>query len=449
MLRCEGSHVSRVYRMQLPPPHYTVHVKSKSKIFKGETSTKGFVMSTHHIVRESDIKKEELPALRMDFPSSVASPEPPRINTASYGTTPKLPQAPPDREIVIKKIPPIAYEDESVGIDLASFLRGETEVFTPLLNSATRQLQEDQRYPSSSSKPSPALMRSISSPTSTQHVPTPSTGYQTISPSSISQAVSSSNSSRLLFGTLERIRPGLPPISLANLSVIPSPSPRPVYLHSTTSMRPIATQQGSSPGGDTIPHQTAALNPFKSDTTGQLPSTLSYTSNQGSFCTIQSTEATFPSNPQGSYSSKPPTSGQLTSVSYTSNHPTSLSFSQPQSSSSLLTNNPSLKQFQTTSSPTSNPYTASNATPMRPYGSPNPPVPRPYTSPNPPVPRPYTSPNPPAPRPYISPNSPMSPSYSSSISSGSGKNEILTSLLSSNNSNLRYNNAANEEYVGL
>ena len=431
MLRCEGSHVSRVYRMQLPPPHYTVHVKSKSKIFKGEPSTKGFVMSTHHIVRESDIKKEELPALRMDFPSSVASPEPPRINTASYGSTPKLPQAPPDHEIVIKKMLPIAFEDESVGIDLASFLRGETEVFTPLLNSATRQLQENQRYPSSSSKPSPALMRSISSPTSTQHLPTPSTGYETNSPSSLSQAVSSSTSSRLSFGTQERIRPGLPPASLANLSVIPAPSPRPVYLHSTTSMRPIATHQGSSPGGETNPLQTVMLNPFKSETTeaqksGQLPSTLSYT-NQASYPTIQSNKATFPSNPQGSYPSKPPTSGHLASVSYTSNQPTSLSFSQPQSTSSFLTNNPTIKQFQTTSSPTSNPYTASNATPMRPYGSPNPPVPRPYTSPNPP-----------APRPYISPNSPMSAAYSSSISSGSGKNEILTSLLSSNNSNLRY-----------
>ncbi len=34
----EGAHVSRVYRLVLPPPHYTVHVITKSRVFRPNPS---------------------------------------------------------------------------------------------------------------------------------------------------------------------------------------------------------------------------------------------------------------------------------------------------------------------------------------------------------------------------------------------------------------------------
>jgi hypothetical protein len=33
-LEREGAHISRVYRLVLPAPHYTVHVITKSRVFR-------------------------------------------------------------------------------------------------------------------------------------------------------------------------------------------------------------------------------------------------------------------------------------------------------------------------------------------------------------------------------------------------------------------------------
>ena len=39
VLQREGHHLSSVYRLVFPPPHYTVHVKTKSKIFKPDAAS--------------------------------------------------------------------------------------------------------------------------------------------------------------------------------------------------------------------------------------------------------------------------------------------------------------------------------------------------------------------------------------------------------------------------
>lgn len=60
---------SRVYRMVLPPPQNVVHVKTKTKDFRPQpgSTNPGYIMSTHAIIRENELQKEDLPALRPEL----------------------------------------------------------------------------------------------------------------------------------------------------------------------------------------------------------------------------------------------------------------------------------------------------------------------------------------------------------------------------------------------
>ena len=60
------SDTSKAYRMVLPPPHNVVHVKTKSRIFTPQPGFKvaGYIMSTHAIIRENELKEDDLPGLR-------------------------------------------------------------------------------------------------------------------------------------------------------------------------------------------------------------------------------------------------------------------------------------------------------------------------------------------------------------------------------------------------
>ena len=60
------SDTSKVYRMVLPPPHNVVHVKTKSRIFTPQPgfNVAGYIMSTHAIIRENELKEDDLPGLR-------------------------------------------------------------------------------------------------------------------------------------------------------------------------------------------------------------------------------------------------------------------------------------------------------------------------------------------------------------------------------------------------
>lgn len=60
---------SRVYRMILPSPMNTIHVKTKTKDFRpqpGHTHP-GYIMSTHSIIRDHELQMEDLPALRPEL----------------------------------------------------------------------------------------------------------------------------------------------------------------------------------------------------------------------------------------------------------------------------------------------------------------------------------------------------------------------------------------------
>ena len=75
------SDTSKVYRMVLPPPHNVVHVKTKSRIFTPQPgfNVPGYIMSTHAIIRENELKEDDLPGLRPQLRGIGGDKAPPSL----------------------------------------------------------------------------------------------------------------------------------------------------------------------------------------------------------------------------------------------------------------------------------------------------------------------------------------------------------------------------------
>jgi len=97
-LRKNGKDTSKVYRMVMPPPQNTVHVKTKSTVFPANPMTdfKGYINSTHAIIRENELRVEDRPALRPELRmkegiKEIASQSEQRKTPVLVQGSPKLP----------------------------------------------------------------------------------------------------------------------------------------------------------------------------------------------------------------------------------------------------------------------------------------------------------------------------------------------------------------------
>ena len=141
---------SRVYRMSLPPPINTIHVKTKTKDFRPQPGHNGpgYIMSTHNIIRENELQIEDLPAMRPELrglETSVSGPATFSLRSAPASSSPNTTN---NRSEMLEKLlspPPASPTSEKMRGKLTANFPGGNGSGNQLLKQLLRPTDNEQK----------------------------------------------------------------------------------------------------------------------------------------------------------------------------------------------------------------------------------------------------------------------------------------------------------------